>query len=535
MIALKKLIFLFPLSILVLFFSFPLFSADEFMTSEKPLYKFSLNRIPMAGIYLNLAKLPSPKTSIGVLIRSDEASIYFDPAKIPHLTSDIWLLMEWDHFRILFSQKELLKKRMLLSSFIPLRLQDALHDHRALNMTRKECIETQTNPEFYSIYYKGTPLNIFNLPTLHGLPIDALHSGIQNTILAIAQSAGGQLIAEIDDDYYTEEEEQASSLKDPRTHLDIEVCVQRDFKAYIEVCQPIFEADPDIGIKLQKEEEESLRKNYREGWTNSLDSVCRNTLSLIARAMELTIEDFNRIDPYYVYSILASAEVAKVLQPQPPYYTLDNHISNIFSIFGKRVTGLENEDDRFEAKKESICATLPTCSHSFGTLKLLLQAVFQKISLCEKYICSSDSDSSIAQAPSVYIRPLDDLNFDDPMTRTYLRGTGFKDNTEEVAIRNQRWWNTRINPTLEERILSPLGGYFSPILYIWGAHHNSGRLSILDLIRNKPGFEARRIHRDQFLSLIRSLSQGISPAKPASKLSLSEIGAQREDPSHQSH
>ncbi len=53
-------------------------------------------------------------------------------------------------------------------------LSQCIVEYKKLQMSRKQWIETYANPPFYGIFYKGYPLNIFILPTVHTLPLKAL-------------------------------------------------------------------------------------------------------------------------------------------------------------------------------------------------------------------------------------------------------------------------------------------------------------------------------------------------------------------------
>jgi len=237
------------------------------------------------------------------------------------------------------------------------------------------------------------------------------------------------------------EADEDASLKDPRILLNIDVCVQRNLTSFIEFYRHIYEIDPIMWAKKQKGEELSLRKIYTEGWTKTLDAESRNKLSLIAKALEVTLEDFNHIDPYYIYCRLSDSDVASIMKMlavehlDTCHLQLDACIHDIFAILGKRVQGLENENDRIEV----IYANLPACPYAFDVLKLILQNFLQKFPLSEKNFCALDPSDSKPQAPPTYTSTLDDLNFADPMIMSYLRGNFEPFKSEEVDTRNQKW------------------------------------------------------------------------------------------------
>jgi hypothetical protein len=368
----------------------------------------------------------------------------------------------------------------------------------------KHWIETQTDPAFYSVSYKGKPLNFFMLPTVHTLPFEALHSDLRSIIYAIAHTKGSQLITEVSDDVY-DNDDLHPFPDDPRCQLNVEKCVQRDLEWFVKTCGDIYEDNPIRWSQRQEEETASCRMIYKNGWTKSLDVESQEALKFIIAEYELIPDFFDKLDPYYVYKrLLSTVSDIQIAGKTHVCLALDHCIEEIFARFNRPIIGLESDDDRIEAKRTEALESLSTCDFSFTFLKISIEQGLKEIlQAFERY----------EPKEGMIIRPtLSDLEFSNSLTMSYLKGHLPKISCGVYAdVRTKKWWNTKIAPLLEERgktvdcrVLLP--DLLFPNLMIFGAGHNKGPFAINALIEQKAGYSVHRLTRNELRQLSKILS-----------------------------
>jgi hypothetical protein len=391
------------------------------------------------------------------------------------------------------SKKESPKETIIFTPKLSYDLHQCILEYKMLHMTRREFIETQTNPPFYSIFYKKRPLYVFILPTVHSLPLEALPTNIRKVILAIAKTPGSKLIMEIGDDFDNEGEDETPALLDPRMKLNIEAYIQSNLKLF----EIFYETSPKLKklSEILEEGEKELRSTLEQGWTKKLDSESLKKLSHLVKLRCLKIEDFNQIDPFYFFYNLvvqlrsdhnSSEKQAEALQ-------LDDQIEDIFSEYNRPIQGLENRKDRNEAMPEDdfadyalLSAAMSSSSLPFYHLLYYLQEALKNLSPIEE-----DNEKTV----SYYIPTLNDLDFSNMCQMLYLRDAPPPECfCPSDCIRNTKWWNRTIKPLLKGRVESQVSQHSFPILMTYGAGHNEGSFSIIDLIR-KEDFEVRKFNQ----------------------------------------
>jgi uncharacterized protein YbaP (TraB family) len=363
-------------------------------------------------------------------------------------------------------------------------LYSCILEYKALHLTRHDFIETQTNSSFYSIFHKDRPLYIFILPTYHPLPLEALPTDIGSILLAIAETKESQLIMEILDEEEEEDDDEMLSPPSSAPKLDIESCIQRDLQQFEVAYKPIYQER--LGNKL-KEQEEYYRNVYEKGWTNKLDVESFNKLLCLSKIINLTIQGINQIDPLYFYYRLNTFLSTDLITANIniTHEVLDNRIHNIFSTRNRKIQALETEDDRYEASYEKSRSQWLLAPLEFDIYFDILQQSLKKLPSFE------DESQALLYTPS-----LNDLDFNNPLEMSYLRDEITQDlSISDVAVteRNKNWWKRTLKPLFEERAQSE-NLHLTPILITYGAGHNLGPFSIIDLIR-KMGLEVRRFKK----------------------------------------
>jgi hypothetical protein len=361
-------------------------------------------------------------------------------------------------------------------------LYSCILEYKALHLTRHDFIETQTNSSFYSIFHKDRPLYIFILPTCHTLPLDALPTDIRSVMLAIAETEGSQLIQEILDE--EEDDDEALSPPSSAPKLDIESCIQRDLQQFEASYKLIYQER--LGNKL-KEQEKYYRNIYEKGWTKKLDVKSFSKLLHLLKTIDLTIRDVDQMDPLYFYYRLNTFLSADLITTNIniTHEVLDNRIHDIFSTRNRNIQALETEDDRYEASREESRSQWLLAPLEFDTYFGILQQSLKKLPSFE------DESGTLLYTPS-----LNDLDFNNPLEMSYLRGEVTQDlSISHVAVteRNKRWWKRTLKPLFEERTQSE-NLHLIPILITYGEGHNLGSFSIIDLIR-KMGLEVRKFKK----------------------------------------
>lgn len=375
-------------------------------------------------------------------------------------------------------KKDPAKEVMLFTPRLSYDLYPCVLEYKMLHMTRKEFIETQTNPPFYTIFYKERPLYIFILPTVHTLPFDALPMDIQNIVYAIAEIPGSELVKEI----VAGDATGMQPLQSPVVKLDIETFIQRESNYY----KKFYNLLPEQWEKIQL----AYGKMLTEGWTKILSPKALEQLSELSELIDMKIENFDKIDPLYIfYYILLefNGDYFGQNKSEVTLNQLDDCISDIFSEKKRQIHPLETGSDRYESEREEnekkyieICCSTP-------------QGAQEYFPLVEKNL--ENLYLGITEDTTIVIPTLNDLEFGCSTTMNYLRGV-FKDNisssiNRSLQKRNQIWWERTLNPLLEKRAYSE---NLSPILIIGGSRHFEGPTSIINWIREKEDFEVRRFN-----------------------------------------
>lgn len=468
---------------------------DRFLFGGVPVSVHSLNK------ELSLKTLPSQLKSLVRLRQTDSSLI--EGVSFRELL-DYWFSQRHTSQKGIEGPKQRhLKRKMILFPLPCADFNTLIFNYQKFGMTRKRFIETQTNSPFYSIFYRGKPLNIFILPTVHTLPLEALHPRILKWIHAIAETEGSKLIQEIcDESSDDEEDDDSASLLDPRKKLSIEQFVARELKCIPNLYRSIYVKNENDEkelalwkLKLEEKIASSIEK-YTQGWANSLNSESKEKLSALLKNCGKSFEFVFDVDPFYLYSMLVKINFDEAREKNIKSLALDNQICHIFWKQRKEVQPLENEDDRDTAQSEGVIASLPECNLTFDLCLTLLEKELQQINLDEEDEESEDESLELGTST------LDDLNFQDNIQMDYLmrRDEELANNLKKISdwvdvdIRNKQWWQKTINPLLEERIQAASSN-LPPILIMYGHAHNFGDTSITGLIKKKTGFKVRRVTR----------------------------------------
>lgn len=359
--------------------------------------------------------------------------------------------------------------------------------HECNLLTSRMIIEANANPDFYSISYQEIPINLFILPTVHSVPFDALPSYLKKWIHAIARTKDSKVILEVGPDFFCDDDE---DQEDSLGKLNIETCVQRDFENFVQHNTQFFQHLPEFWIRTQQEEKEKLDKIYKEGWTKSLDPECQKVLPL----GDVDAEFLDRHDPHYVYhrlnSILQTVTAGLKADPQI-VMQLDDCIREIFSRYQKQVIGLDTEDLRNDAHRERAAAEQQKCTFLFETNKILVEGCLKKFALFGDDLFQDDTKKR-----TLYYKTLDDLQFNCPYQMAFFMGRlpEIVKEDVEVDVRNKEWWSQTIEPLLDKQANLK---HNPPALMVYGAGHNTGPFSIIELIRKKEGFEVHKVERPQ--------------------------------------
>ncbi|OJW47214.1 MAG: hypothetical protein BGO67_02850 [Alphaproteobacteria bacterium 41-28] len=395
-------------------------------------------------------------------------------------------------------KKRSLKRTTVLFPLPPPDVYTLFHNYKIFGMTRQRFIETQTNPPFYSIFYGGKPLNVFILPVVHTLPLEALHPRILKWIHSIAETEGSKLIMEIRDDSSEEEgEDNPTTIEDSRKKLNIGQCIDRDIAIATSLIRGRYVTDENdrdqLALWKSKLDEMKIYLNevFTQGWTNLLNLDSKEMLHLILKEQGKNIEYINEIDPYYFYSNLNY--VLDEYLEKGYIIDLDSQISRIFFEAQREIEELENERDIDEAAQEEAAFSLPNAPFCFESYKLLIEESLQRF----KSLIEETEEDLEKRIPT-----LDDIDFQDPVVRYYFREREkdvdygwMKEGQVGVDMRNQRWWERTINPLLEERIREVSSSNTPPILLMYGNGHNLGSNGIKQRIQRKTGFQVRRLSR----------------------------------------
>jgi hypothetical protein len=392
-----------------------------------------------------------------------------------------------------------LKRTMVLFPLPHTDFHTLVVNYQKFGMTRRRFIETQTNAPFYSIFYRGKPLNIFILPTVHTLPLEVLHSSIMKYIYAIANAQGSQLIMEMRDDSSDEEEDEDESptIEDLRKKLNIDQCIDRDVALATSLIRGSFVTDENdrdqLALWKSKLDEMKiyLREVFTQGWTNTLSPNSKDILYLISKEKGKDVEYINKMDPNYIYSNL-NYFLDEYLEKNL-IIELDSQIYRIFFEARREIEELENEHDREEAAQEEAFFSLPNGPFCFDYCKLLIEESLKRF----KSLIEEPEEGLERHIPT-----LDDIDFQDPVVRYYFRGREknvdyrwMEGDQVAVDMRNQNWWERTINPLLEERVREVSLSNIPPILVMYGNGHNVGSNGITQRIRRKKEFTIGRLTR----------------------------------------
>jgi hypothetical protein len=294
-------------------------------------------------------------------------------------------------------------------------------------------IAEQANPNIFSLFYKGIPLNLFIFETLHTLPFKAIPPHTLWLLEEIARTERSQLIQEIID----------------------------------EADDDTIDIDPRIRIR------EAEKQKYPEGrWTTCLPPRYRE--SLTARLpQEMNLDDIN---PKFFYLHL-SEQRNSLTDIREKCVQLDDQVEKIFARQKRKITPLEDEDTRVDANIEDMVSYMDSVNVDFNkdTVSGLFCPLIDSIE-------RSDQDEM-----PLYELTLADLDLGDIQVLSFLRGHYLQTNFDvRVEYRNNQWWKKAIHPLLLKRIFK-VGKKHPPCLFMYGKGHNKNSYSILKKIMNIRG------------------------------------------------